>query len=169
MIKKIPEKIAKILLALTPRLLFPSLNSFLFRMMGYNVSNLSRVCSSVKISGNINVSIGKNTFIGDYCYLTGGLGNIVIGENCDISDKTIICTGTHEIGLPYRRAGEGIGKDVNIGNGVWIGIGSIILPGTKIGNGSIIGAGSVVNKDIPEDVIAAGNPCKVIKKIYEKN
>ena len=58
-----------------------------------------------------------------------------------------------------------IPKRVTIGKNVWIGSGSIILPGVSIGDNSIIGAGSVVNKDIPENSIAVGNPCKVIKKI----
>ena len=58
---------------------------------------------------------------------------------------------------------------IKIGNNVWIGGNACIMPGVKIGDNSVIGAGSVVTKDIPEGVVAAGNPCKVIRKITEKD
>ena len=80
-----------------------------------------------------------------------------------IGHNTIIATINHEINPDIRR--DLIPKKVIIGNNVWIGSGSIILPGTSIGDNAIIGAGSVVNKDIPENTIAVGNPAKVIKKI----
>jgi acetyltransferase-like isoleucine patch superfamily enzyme len=63
-----------------------------------------------------------------------------------------------------RSAGEGIGKNIIIEDGVWIGFGAIILPGVRIGYKSIIGAGAIVSKDIPPNSIAAGNPCKIIRE-----
>ena len=90
---------------------------------------------------------------------------ITIGSNRDISSNVIITTGTHEIDMQGQNsAGLGISKPIFIGNGVWIGIGSIILPGVRIGEKAVIGAGSVVNKDIPPFTIAVGNPCKPIKQ-----
>ena len=60
-------------------------------------------------------------------------------------------------------------KDVHIGEGAWIGAGTVIVPGVTIGAGAVIGAGSVVTKDIPDDVVAVGNPCRVLRKIGERD
>lgn len=62
-----------------------------------------------------------------------------------------------------------LGKPVEIGSDVWIGGGAIILPGVRIGSRSVIGAGSVVTRDVPEQVVAAGNPCRVIRPIDEQD
>ena len=149
--------------AILPRLLMPKLNAFSYRLQGYEINPNSRVSSNASISGNIIISVGSGTYIGDRAVLTGGVGNIFIGKNCDISDNVIICSGTHNIGSSSRRAGRGNGKNITIGDGSWIGVGSIILSGVNIGDGCIIGAGSVVNKSVPNNVIAAGNPAKIIK------
>ena len=85
--------------------------------------------------------------------------NVLIGANVYITDSD-----WH--GIPIeKRTEEGDSKEVNIGNGVWLGANSIIIKGVYIGDNSVIGAGSVVTKNIPENVIAAGNPCRVIKKL----
>ena len=94
-------------------------------------------------------------------------GGIYIGDKCLIGHNTVIATINHEINPKIRR--DLIPKKVVIGNNVWIGSGSIILPGVSIGNNSIIGAGSVVNKNIPGNCIAVGNPAKVIKYITEND
>lgn len=69
--------------------------------------------------------------------------------------------------MDYKTRNEGLeyGKPIKIGNNVWIGGNVIVLPGVTIGDNSVIGAGSVVNKDIPANVVAVGNPCKVIKEL----
>jgi maltose O-acetyltransferase len=76
-----------------------------------------------------------------------------------------IYTAAHPIDPTERVTGKEFAKPIIIGNNVWIGGGAIICPGVKIGDNVTIGAGSVVTKDIPDDVIAAGNPCRVIKNI----
>ncbi len=155
-----------LLQTIVPRLRFPLLNRLSFKLQGYNVSHSARVSSNVKMTGNICIDIGSHTYIGDDTLITGGEGgNVFIGDRCDISDRVIICTGTHDLGCSKRRAGKGLGKDINIGCGVWIGIGSIILPGVYIGDGAIVAAGSVVNKDVPQNCLVAGNPA-VVKKSY---
>lgn len=148
-----------------PRLYFPKLNSTSFRLQGYDISCYSRVSSNASITGNIEVSIDDYTYVGDSTTITGGLSSIKIGKNCDISDRVIICCGSHEVGNKQRRAGEGIGLPISIGNGVWIGIGAIVLPGVSIGNGCIIAAGSVVKSSFPDNVLIAGNPAIVKKEL----
>ena len=77
-----------------------------------------------------------------------------------------IYTAMHPLNSALRRRQE-FGKPVGIGSDVWVGGGAIILPGIRIGSRAVIGAGSVVTRDIPEDVFAAGNPCRVIRDITE--
>ncbi|MDP4745038.1 MAG: acyltransferase [Porticoccaceae bacterium] len=117
------------------------------------------------MTGNIEISIGHGTFVGDHTKLTGGIGGIRIGENCDISDNVIICSGSHNLGDRYRRAGVGTGDDILIGDGAWIGLGAIVLSGVTIGKGAVIGAGAVVVGDVPENSLVAGNPA-VVKRIF---
>lgn len=83
-----------------------------------------------------------------------------------LGHNTTIATLNHGM-LPEER-GDMSSSPVHIGNNVWIGSGSVILPGVTIGDNAVIGAGSVVTKDIPSDMIAVGNPAKVIRSIYDK-
>jgi len=77
-----------------------------------------------------------------------------------------IYTPMHPMNARERRERE-FGKPVDIGSDVWVGGGAIILPGVRIGSGAVVGAGSVVTRDIPDRMFAAGNPCRVIRKITE--
>ena len=164
MLKKIYVYIAQKILILLPLYSFPKLNTFIFRSMGYKISKNARIFSSAKIFGNFNLEIGDNTFIGNESVITGGDSFIKIGSNCDISDRVSIFSGSHEIGVKgNRRAGKGISKDIKIGKNVWIGYGSLILPGVTIEDDSIVAAGSVVIKDVKSNTIVGGNPAKIIK------
>lgn len=166
MVNKVKKVFIRSLLKLVPLITFPKMNVLLFRQLGFDIAEDARIFSSVQIFGNINVKIGKDTFIGHQSVITGGLAKIEIGSYCDISDRVSIVCGTHEIDHKgIRSAGKGIGKDIKIGNGVWIGYGSIILPGVTIGDRAIIAAGSVVNKDVDESTIVGGNPMKFIRQI----
>ncbi len=82
-----------------------------------------------------------------------------IGPNCGFY------TAIHPINAKERIKGIESAKPITIGNGVWLGGNVVVLPGVSIGDRSVIGAGSVVTKDIPSDVVAVGNPCRVIKQI----
>lgn len=155
----------RVILKFLPLIGFPKLNALLFRLMGYKINPMARIYSSVQIFGNIEVRIGENTFIGHESIITGGLAKIYIGSDCDISDRVSIFCGTHEIDLKGKNiAGKGIGKNIMIGNGVWIGYGALILPGINIGDKAIIGAGCVVSKNVAPRTIVAGNPMKVIRE-----
>ena len=152
------------LLKMMPLIFFPKINALLLRLLGYNISYSARIYSSVKIFGNIKVEIGENTFIGNETIITGGLAAIQIGNNCDISDRVSIFCGTHEIDYTGdRSAGKGIGKDIVIEDGVWIGYGALVLPGVRIGKKSVVAAGTVVHKNVPPYTIVGGNPMKILK------
>ena len=110
------------------------------------------------------IKIGKNTRIHGSCI--HAFGEVVIGENCLIAANCQIFDASgHSSQISNRLESQGESKPISIGNNVWIGANSIILPGVTIGDGAIIGAGSVVIKSIPSNVIAGGNPAIVIKEI----
>ena len=88
---------------------------------------------------------------------------VIIGSNVLFGPAVQVYTATHPISASERRTGREFAQPVEIGSDVWVGGGSIICPGVRIGARSVIGAGSVVTRDIPEDVFAAGNPCRVIR------
>ena len=111
-----------------------------------------------------NIKIGKNFYsnhnlvILDVAYVIFG-DNIFIGPNCGFY------TASHPIDYVNRNKGLEYGKPIVIGNNVWFGGNVTVLPGVKIGSNVVIGAGSVITKDIPDNVVAVGNPCKIIKNI----
>ena len=92
-----------------------------------------------------------------------------IGDNCMLAPNVAIYTAGHPLHPDSRNSGYEYGMDVTIGKNVWIGGSVVITPGVRIGDCCVIGAGSVVTKDIPAWSLAAGNPCRVIRKITEKD
>jgi maltose O-acetyltransferase len=167
MVKGIKNSIIRSVLSMLPLIQFPRLNVYLNRLLGYELHNSVRIYSSVQIRGSMKVVIGAGTFIGHETHITGGgAATIMIGSNCDISDRVGIICGTHEIDdTGVRSAGNGIGKDINIGNGVWIGYGALILPGVSIGEKAIVAAGAVVTKDVLPRTIVGGSPAKLIRSL----
>jgi len=109
-----------------------------------------------------NITLGKGVFINSGCRFQDQ-GGITIGDGALIGHNVVIATLNHDL-APEKRQSL-IPSPVRIGKNVWIGAGSIILPGVSIGDNSVIGAGSVVTKDIPESVVAVGSPARVIKRI----
>lgn len=113
-----------------------------------------------------NIHIGKNFFCNYNCTILDTT-SVVIKDNVLIGPNVQIYTACHPLNPQERLDGIEFGKPVSIGDNVWIGGGSIICPGITIGDNSVIGAGSVVTKSIPQNVIAVGNPCRIIKKISD--
>ena len=119
-------------------------------------------------SKNSTISIGSNTiFSNDITIIAES--EIIIGERCLIGDRlTIYDHDGHEIDPSTRRRSFGKAAPVNIGNNVWIGSVVTILKGVKVGDNSIIAANSVVTKDVPANVIVAGNPATIVKTIGQE-
>lgn len=115
-----------------------------------------------------NIEVGKNFFANYNCTILD-VGKVKIGDNCQIAPNVSIYTAGHPIHPDSRNSMYEYGIDVTIGDNCWIGGNAVICPGVRIGDNVVIGAGSVVTKDIPSWSVAAGNPCKVIKKITEED
>lgn len=117
---------------------------------------------------------GKHLFFGRWIYANSNLtcvddGNIYVGDCVMFGPNVTIATAGHPVEPKLRSVGIQYNADVHIGNNAWIGAGAIILPGVTIGDNAVIGAGSVVNKDIPANVVAVGNPCKVLREVNEQD
>ncbi|MEG2540850.1 MAG: sugar O-acetyltransferase [Clostridia bacterium] len=117
---------------------------------------------------------GYNISVGDYFYSNHNLvitdgAEVTFGDNVFIAPNCCFTTAEHPIDPEQRKAGLEIAKPITVGNNVWIGAGSTVLAGVTIGDNSVVGAGSVVNKSIPDNVVAVGVPCKVLRKITEKD
>lgn len=110
--------------------------------------------------------IGANTFIGEFNNIRATGGTIKIGSHCNISQHCSLIATNHKTAKDINISDQQWDqkkKGIEIGNDVWTGANSVILPGVHIGDGAVIGAGSIVTKDIPKNAIAVGNPAKVIK------
>ena len=110
-----------------------------------------------------NISVGQRVFFNFNCVVLDVCA-VQIGDFTLFGPAVQIYTATHPLAAEQRRTRE-FAKPVEIGSDVWVGGGAIICPGVKIGSRAVIGAGSVVTRDIPDNVFAAGNPCRVVREI----
>lgn len=115
-----------------------------------------------------NIHVGRNCFINYNCTILDN-GKVVMGDNCLLAPNVSIYTAGHTLHPDARRLGYEYGMEICIGDDVWIGGNTVILPGVHIGNNVVIGAGSVVTRDIPDWSLASGNPCRVIRRITEED
>ena len=115
-----------------------------------------------------HIEVGRNFFANYNCTMID-VAKIKIGDNCQMAPNVSIYTAGHPVHPDSRTSMYEFGLEVVIGDNVWIGGNTVILPDVHIGSNTVIGAGSVVTKDIPDWVVAAGNPCKVIRKITEED
>lgn len=116
--------------------------------------------------GGHHVHLGNNIYMNSNTTMVDD-GHIYIGDYVQIGPNITIATANHPIDPELRKRGLQYNKDVHIGNNVWIGANTIIVPGVTIGDDTVIGAGSVVTKDIPSHVVAVGNPCRVLREVSE--
>lgn len=114
----------------------------------------------------VNCRIGDGSFLNHGVYLMDG-APITLGKNCFLGPNCGLYTANHPLNAAQRAQGLERALPITLGDNVWLGGSVVILPGVTIGSGSVIGAGSVVTHDIPPGVVAAGNPCRVLRPITE--
>lgn len=142
---------------------FFKVKKILLEAIGVKIGKNTKIVGPIKIGTEVKLEIGCNCWIGRNFKIDGN-GEVIIQDECDIAPELIIATGSHEIGK-FRRAGEGTSYTTRIGRFTWIGIRSTIIEGSNIGEGCVIGACTLVNKDIDNNLLAAGIPAKIIKKL----
>jgi galactoside O-acetyltransferase len=130
------------------------------------------------LQGPVNANWGgRHVHLGSNIYANFNLtlvddGHIYIGDWAQFGPNVTLTTAGHPV-LPELRTGFGtvlqFNKDIHIGENAWLGAGVTVLPGVTIGEGAVIGAGSVVTKDIPANVVAVGNPCRVMREIGDRD
>lgn len=131
---------------------------------------LAEVGEGCYIEPPLHANWGKHSHFGNFVYANFNLTlvddtDIYIGDNVMFGPNVVVATAGHPVDPELRRKVAQFNIPVRIGNNVWIGAGAILLPGVQIGDNSVIGAGSVVTKDIPANVVAVGNPCRVLREI----
>ena len=115
-----------------------------------------------------NIEVGED-FFANYNFIVLDVGKVKIGEHVQCGPNVAIYTAGHPLHPDSRNSGYEYGIDITVGDNVWIGGNTCIMPGVNIGNNVVIGAGSVVTKDIPDNMIAVGNPCKIVREITEED
>lgn len=126
------------------------------------------------VESPVAFSYGCNTYLGDHVYVNYNLvvvddGEVHIGNYVMFGPNVTISTTGHPMAPDLRRKGAQFSLPVHIGDDVWIGANVAIMPGVTIGNNVVIGAGSVVTRDIPDNVVAFGSPCRVVRAITEQD
>ena len=117
---------------------------------------------------------GRHVHFGHDVYANSNLtlvddGHIYVGDNVMFGPNVTIATANHPIDPQLRASGLQYNRDVWIGANTWIGAGVVVVPGVRIGQNVVIGAGSVVTKDIPDNTVAVGNPCRVLREVGERD
>ncbi len=135
---------------------------------------LGHCTDNVYIEDGVRMAYGSHVYLEDHFYANFNLsivddGEVHIGDKTMIGPMVTICTTGHPAYPLYREMVAHYSLPIHIGKNVWIGSNAVILPGVTIGDNSIIGAGSVVTKDIPANVVAVGNPCRVMREIGERD
>ena len=113
---------------------------------------------------------GRHVHFGDYVYANFNLTcvddtHIYVGDHTMFGPGVQLVTATHPIDPALREKGLQYNKPIRIGRNCWFGAGAIVLPGVTIGDNVVVGAGSIVTKDLPDNVVAVGNPCRILRKI----
>ena len=118
----------------------------------------------LKCDYGYNLFLGARTFVNYDCVFLD-CNRITLGDEVQVAPGVHIYTATHPLDPQTRRAGLEYARPVTIADGVWLGGGCIVCPGVTIGADTVVGAGSVVTRDLPAGVLAAGNPCRVIRRL----
>ncbi len=129
---------------------------------GFGVGSV--VKPTLRCDYGFNIAIGERCFVNYDCVLLD-CNRVTLGDEVQLAPGVHIYTATHPLDPIQRRSGLEYALPVAIGDGVWLGGGAIVCPGVSIGENTVVGAGSVVTQDLPANVLAAGNPCRVIRPL----
>ena len=135
---------------------------------------LAEMGENCYIEPPLHANWGKYTHFGSNVYANFNLTlvddtDIFVGDNVMFGPNVVNATAGHPVDPPLREKVAQFNIPVRIGRNVWIGAGAIVLPGVTIGDNAVVGAGSVVTKDIPPNVVAVGNPCRVLREINDRD
>lgn len=133
---------------------------------------LANMGENCYIEPPLHANWGCHTHLGNNVYANFNLTlvddtDIYIGDSVMLGPNVVLATAGHPVDPELRRLVYQFNQPIHIGNNVWLGAGVIVLPGVTIGDNSVVGAGSVVTKDIPANVVAVGNPCRILREINE--
>ena len=133
---------------------------------------LANMGENCYIEPPLHANWGCHTHLGNNVYANFNLTSvddtdIYIGDSVMLGPNVVLATAGHPVDPELRRLVYQFNQPIHIGNNVWLGAGVIVLPGVTIGDNSVVGAGSVVTKDIPANVVAVGNPCRILREINE--
>jgi len=160
--------IVRMIISLLPPLVGNRLRTKLLRAAGVKIGSGTTVGGMFYVHGGgrpvSRISIGRNCWINDSCTFDASAA-ITIGNNVDLGQSVMILTNSHELGPSESRAGSVIGLPVSIGDGVWVGARTTVLPGITIGPGAIVAAGSVVNRHVEADTMVAGVPARLVRRL----
>jgi len=115
-----------------------------------------------------NIEIGENFYTNHNCVILDG-AKVKFGDNVFVAPNCGFYTAGHPIDFQRRNAGLEYAYPITVGDNVWFGGGVQVMPGVTIGSNVVIASGSVVNRDIPDNVVAAGNPCRVVRPITQED
>lgn len=159
-------RIAQLVLGLLPPKAGTGLRAAVLRRVGFDIDPSCHFAGMPTLTGSGDLykrlRIGADSQIGVACAFDLE-GQIWLGERVTLGHQVLLLTSTHEVGPAQRRAGELVCKDIQIGNDVWIGARSILLPGVTIGDGAVIAVGTLVNRSVPRGAYVAGAPARIVE------
>src|SRR3954469_17243887 len=161
--------LARFLSALLPNVASGAIRGRLYRWAGFDVDKAAFLMGNIRLGSAApgfyeKLKIGPGVTIADNVTINLD-AEVTIGKNVAIAPHVLIYTGSHKIGPGSMRIGDFQGLPVTIGDGAWIRLGAIIVPGVTVGEGAVVAAGAVVLKDVPPHTYVEGNPAQVIRKL----
>ena len=136
----------------------------LLNTIGYQIGPGTKIVGPLECTATL--TIGRDCWVGKNLKINGN-GRVRIGDRCDIAPEVTFQTGSHHIGSPERRAGEGISFTQEVGSGVWIGAGALILGNTVVSDGSVVAARACVVEDVSPNTLVGGVPARLIRSLDE--
>ena len=118
--------------------------------------------------GGHHVHFGKNVYANFNLTMVDDT-HIYVGDNTMFGPNVVLCSASHPVLPGLRQKGYQYNAPIRIGKNCWLGAGAMVMPGITIGDNTVVGAGSVVTKDLPANVVAVGNPCRILRQIGERD